>query len=196
MVEKEEVISFFDSLASGWDADMVRDEDVIRTILDNAGVCPGNRVIDIACGTGVLIPDYLSRGASYVKAVDISPEMVRIASRKFSGLDSVEIVCCDAETSDLGLGFDNIVIYNAFPHFSNPRNLFRNLVSALGVGGVLTVAHGMSRERVNLHHKRCSDKVSSSLMPAEDLASIMSEFLMVDTVTSNDSMYQICGIKN
>ncbi|MBQ7281210.1 MAG: hypothetical protein IJR16_00370, partial [Spirochaetales bacterium] len=72
MIDKNEVIAFFDSLAAGWDADMVRNEDVIRTILDNAGVREGSNVLDIACGTGVLIPDYLFRGASRIVAVDIS----------------------------------------------------------------------------------------------------------------------------
>ena len=44
MIDKKEVVAFFDSLASGWDADMVRNEDVIASILDNAGVREGSRV--------------------------------------------------------------------------------------------------------------------------------------------------------
>lgn len=40
-------------------------------------------VLDVACGTGVLIPDYLERGAAQVTAIDIAPEMVRIAREKF-----------------------------------------------------------------------------------------------------------------
>lgn len=34
------------------------------------------RLLDVACGTGVLFPDYLARGAS-VTGIDISPEMAR-----------------------------------------------------------------------------------------------------------------------
>ena len=59
MIETKEVVEFFDRLAPGWDAEMVRSDEIIRTILDNADVTAGKNVLDVACGTGVLIPDYL-----------------------------------------------------------------------------------------------------------------------------------------
>ncbi len=193
MIEKTDVISFFDSLAPGWDAEMIRDDDVIDEILDNAGVVPGSRVLDVACGTGVLIPDYLSRKVASVTAVDISPEMARLAADKFAGQPSVKVICCDAETADMGGVFDNIVIYNAFPHFSDPSSLFRNLCRHLAPGGTLTVAHGKSRDWINNHHRRCSSTVSRSLMSADELVSIMGEFLTIYKTISNDRMYQVCG---
>ena len=36
MIEQKDVISFFDRCAPNWDAEMIRNEPVIRTILDNA----------------------------------------------------------------------------------------------------------------------------------------------------------------
>ena len=75
MIRTNDVIEFFDRLAPGWDADMVRREDVIAKILDNAEVSAGKSVLDVACGTGVLIPDYLARGVSGVTAIDIAPSM-------------------------------------------------------------------------------------------------------------------------
>ncbi len=77
-MEQQAVIDFFDQAAAGWDAQLVRNEAVIGQILDNAGIRPGVSVLDVACGTGVLIPDYLERGAAQVTAIDIAPEMVRI----------------------------------------------------------------------------------------------------------------------
>ena len=101
MIDKGDVIAFFDRCAPSWDAEMKRDDAVINTILDNAGVRAGARVLDIACGTGVLIPDYISRGVKCVVGVDISPEMIKIASSKFKDKD-VSFVCADAETSFFG----------------------------------------------------------------------------------------------
>ena len=60
MIDQKDVISFFDRCAPGWDAEMIRNEPVIRTILDNAGIRAGVDVLDVACGTGVLFPDYLA----------------------------------------------------------------------------------------------------------------------------------------
>ena len=57
MIDKRDVIAFFDKRAAAWDAEMIRHEPVIQAILDNAGVGNGVRVLDVACGTGVLFPD-------------------------------------------------------------------------------------------------------------------------------------------
>ena len=196
MIDKNEVVAFFDSLASGWDADMIRNEDAIASILDNAGVREGSRVLDIACGTGVLVPDYLSRGASVVVGVDISPEMIAVAKGKIAD-SRVSFVCADAETGNFGKDFDCIVVYNAFPHFSDPEVLISNLSSMLAPGGTLTVAHGMSRETINLHHGGRAGKVSRSLPEAGELAALFSHYLDVTAVVSDDRMYQVCGnLKN
>ena len=40
-MNKNDVIAFFDRLAPQWDADMIKDDGIIRTILDNAKVRPG-----------------------------------------------------------------------------------------------------------------------------------------------------------
>ena len=195
MISKEEVILFFDKLAPGWDAGMVRNEEVICRILNNACVFQGKSVLDVACGTGVMIPYYLGRGVQDVVAVDISPEMVRIARDKFSGRKEVTVLCEDAETAVYGKTFDCIVIYNAFPHFKDPDLLIGHLSSLLSKGGVLTVAHGMSRERINAHHFGTSQRVSNGLMPAEDLAAIFEKYLQVETVVSDEKMYQVTGVR-
>ena len=146
----------------------------------------------MACGTGVLIPDYLSRGVEHVTAVDISPKMVEIAQGKFARDHRVTILCADAQDQAFGV-FDCILIYNAFPHFSEPEKLFMNLSRQLKPGGRLTVAHGMSRARINDHHRGGASHVSYGLMPAEDLAALMAPFVAVDQILSDDSMYLVSG---
>ena len=192
MIDTRDVIEFFDRLASTWDAGMVRNEPVIAHILDLGGVVPGADVLDVACGTGVLIPDYLSRGAASVTGVDISPKMAQIARGKFVDDGRVRILCGDAQEGTFGR-FDCILVYNAFPHFSEPSKLLRNLSRQLKPGGRLTVAHGMSRARINDHHRGGASHVSYGLMPAEDLSALMAPFVAVDQVLSDDSMYLVSG---
>ena len=192
MIDTRDVIEFFDRLAPTWDAGMVRNEPVIAKILDLAGVAPGAAALDVATGTGVLIPDYLSRGVEHVTAVDISPKMAEIAQGKFARDDQVTILFADAQETDFGV-FDCILIYNAFPHFSKPEKLFENLSRQLKPGGRLTVAHGMSRERINDHHRGGASHVSYGLIPAEDLADLLAAFLRVDQIVSDESMYLVSG---
>ena len=192
MIETKEVIEFFDRLAPGWDAETVRNDDIISTILDNAAVTEGKVILDVACGTGVLIPDYLKRKVASVTGIDISPKMAEIAKAKFPQPE-VTILCGDVETTDFRRQFDCIVVYNAFPHFPDPERLIATLSGLLKPGGTLTVAHGMSREKIDAHHHGSAHHVSNGLMTAEDLASIFKESLTVTTMISNDRMYQVVG---
>ncbi len=187
MIETKEVIEFFDRLAPDWDAELIRNDDIISTILDNAAVTEGKVILDVACGTGVLIPDYLKRKVASVTGIDISPKMAEIAKAKFPQPE-VTILCGDVEATDFGRQFDCIVVYNAFPHFPDPERLIKNLSGLLKPGGTLTVAHGMSREKIDAHHHGSAHHVSNGLMSAEDLTSIFKESLTVTTMSSNYRM--------
>lgn len=193
-MDKQSVIEFFDRLAPQWDADMVRNDEIISTILDNAAVTEGKDVLDVACGTGVLIPDYLKRKAGSVTGIDISPKMAEIAEAKFPQPE-VAILCGDVETADFEKPFDCVVVYNAFPHFPDPERLIARLSGLLKPGGTLTVAHGMSREKIDAHHHGTASHVSNGLMSAEQLAAIFDKYLTVTTTVSNDRMYQVVGRK-
>ena len=190
-MKKQDIISFFDECAPRWDNDLVRNDEVINKILDNGGIEKGVRVLDVACGTGVLFPDYIKRGA-VVTAVDISPEMVKIARKNFP---HINVICGDVEEFDFAEKFDSVMIYNAFPHFPNPQRLIERLSTLLVEGGRLSVAHGMSREALLKHHSGKAKKVSLELPQAQKLAKIFEPYFKVDVIISDNEMYQVSGIK-
>ncbi len=190
-MNKQEVVRFFDRCAPWWDADMIRPEEIIEKILDNGGITEGVHVLDVACGTGVLFPDYLRRGAASVTAIDISPEMAKIAAAKFP---QVQVICGDVETAQFGRKFDRIMVYNAFPHFPDPEHLIAVLAGLLEKGGRLSVAHSMSRSALTKHHERAT-KVSIELLHEDSLAAIFSKYFDVDVVLSDERMYQVSGVK-
>lgn len=190
-MDKKEIISFFDDFAPTWDNANERNDKVIAKILDNCRICEGTRVLDVACGTGVLFPDYISRKA-VVTGIDISAEMVKMAKEKFPQID---IICGDAENYDFQNQFDVIMIYNAFPHFPNPERLIENLAKALKNGGRLSIAHGASREEINKCHSGKPSKISLPLPEAEDVKKLLSPLFNVDIVISDNEMYQVSGIK-
>ena len=191
-MNKSDIVEFFDRLAPYWDADMIRDDGIIDKILDIAQVHAGADVLDVACGTGVLFPDYLQRNVKSLTGIDISPEMAKIAREKFP---QVQVICGDVEEISFDRQFDCIVVYNAFPHFPDPENLITILSDLLKPGGTLTVAHGMSRAQIDHHHEGSASKVSVGLMHEDDLAAIFSKYLSVTAKISNDSMYAVSGKK-
>ena len=193
-MKQRDIIDFFDRLAPQWDADMIRHDDIIAAILDGAQVGPGKHILDVACGTGVLFPDYLARNVGSLTAVDISPEMVRIAGSKYPK-EQVAVCCGDVETMDFDKKFDCILVYNAFPHFPEPARLIETLSGLLNPGGTLTVAHGMSRAAIDRHHEGRASKVSVGLIHEDALAAIFRRHLKLTIKISNDRMYQITGQK-
>ncbi|MDE6412282.1 MAG: class I SAM-dependent methyltransferase, partial [Eubacterium sp.] len=163
-------------------------------ILDNAEIKGGKDILDVACGTGVLFPDYLKRNVNSLTGIDISPKMANIAKSKFSA-EQVTVICGDVEEFSFDKKFDAVVVYNAFPHFPNPERIIARLSSLVKQGGTVTVAHGMSREMLKKHHSGAAKNVSIGLISEDELADIFSKYLKVTVKISNDEMYQVVGIK-
>ena len=193
-MNKTEIVRFFDRCAPDWDAGLVRKEDIIDEILDRGGIRAGIDVLDVACGTGVLFPDYLKRGVHHITAIDISPEMVKRAAEKFPN-ERIEVICGDVETTEFDRKFDAAMVYNAFPHFPDPKRLVEVLASNLKQGGYLTIAHSMSRAQINAHHSGTASAVSRQLLEAEQLAELMSPLFEIDAMISDNKMYLVTGVK-
>ena len=193
-INKNEVIAFFDRCAENWDEELIRDDAVINRILDNAGIGEGMHVLDVACGTGVLFPDYLKRNVASVTGIDISPEMAKRAGENRND-SRIRVICGDVEMMEPDRTYDAIMVYNAFPHFPDPSRLIRFLAGLLNEGGRLSVAHGMSREEIDARHKGPAHDVSIRLMPAEELSGLFEPYFAVDVVVSDDCMYQVAGSK-
>ena len=194
MIDKQDVIAFFDRCAPTWDENMIRNEEVIRKILDNGGVVAGSSVLDVACGTGVLFQDYLSRNVRHVTAVDISPEMVKIAALKYPE-SPIQVICGDVEEIAFEEGFDVVMVYNAFPHFCSAKDLIHALAKATKPGGRLSVAHSMSRKMIDQHHCGQAKPVSNGLMSEKELAELFDPWYQVDIMISDEQMYQVSGIR-
>ena len=194
-MEKKDVIEFFDRCAPTWDAGMIKSDEIINRILDNAEVEADLDILDVACGTGVMFDYYLQRNVASVTGIDISPEMAKIATEKYAEEAKVQVLCGDVEEYPFDRKFDRIVVYNAFPHFPYPKRLIKILAGLLKEDGRLTVAHGMSREAIDGHHSGAASKVSNGLMTAENLKRIFDAHFDVEAVISNRHMYQVSGVK-
>ena len=193
LLNTDAVAAFFDQRAETWDAHGTPRETVINTILDTAGVTRNVSVLDVGCGTGVLFPYYLSRGAAGVTGVDLSPAMIAQAKAKFGSDPRVTLLCGDASTLAPGK-FDTSVVFNALPHFQSARALIDALSKALVPGGRLTIAHGDSRQVINARHTSGASEVSRDLMPADELAELFYPLFRVDALHDAEDYYLVSGM--
>jgi len=193
-LNKADIQAYFDTHAPEWDARMVRSQSKIDAILDAAGVCPGAQVLDVACGTGVLFEDYLARGVVKVVGVDLSPEMVRVARRKYPQ-SHIQVCCADIEEVELKTRFDCCVVYNALPHFPDPHRLIKNLSRLVKPGGRLCIAHGMSRAMLIAHHAGRADAISRPVPEIDALCALFEPWFSADVAVSDDEKYIAAGTR-
>ena len=73
---------------------------VLVRILDAADIAPGDAVVEVGPGLGVLTRGLLDRGAR-VTAVELDDEFAAALARSFAGHDRVRIVHADARTVDI-----------------------------------------------------------------------------------------------
>jgi ubiquinone/menaquinone biosynthesis C-methylase UbiE len=118
-IVREEFARQADAMAN---AVLFNDQTVLARIRDAAKLTPGSRVLDVACGPGIVV-EALARGAGEVVACDITPEMLGQTERRCraAGLTNVRCVPGRAEALPLADGsFDVVVTRSALHHFPDP----------------------------------------------------------------------------
>lgn len=189
----EKITAFFDAAAENWDRTNSVGRDAALTILSYARISKGKSVLDAGCGTGVLIPFYLEKEASSVAALDISPEMLRMAKKKL-GDEKITYICADIEEYRSDEKYDCVMVHNAFPHFLNQEAALKSLSSLVKAGGTFTVAHSISRQQVSLCHRNIPH-LSVELPDAGELAAKLADEFTDIRYLENDSIYIVTGTK-
>ncbi|MBQ6125401.1 MAG: class I SAM-dependent methyltransferase, partial [Erysipelotrichaceae bacterium] len=131
---------------------------------------------------------------SSITGIDISSGMIEAAKRNCLS-EKIVLIGDEASEQLVEKSYDRIVVFYAFPHFTDPDRMMQNLSEHLSKGGTLTIAHDSSREEINRRHNMMRKNVSHVLMGIDELESIVSEYLTVTYKRSDDRIYQIVGRK-
>lgn len=109
-----------------------------RNLVELLDPRPGERVLDLGCGTGQLTKDIADKGATAI-GLDGSPDMVESARRAYP---AIEFVVADARDFSFPESFD-AVFSNATLHWiAEPKRAARSIANALKVGGRLVAEFG------------------------------------------------------
>jgi len=122
-----------------------RNVEMLEQLLAAAQAKPGERVLDVGCGTGVTTePFAIAVGrAGHVTAADISRPMLDAARQRIEGrgLTNVTLLLADAQVHAFAPGtFDLLTSRLGVMFFADPTAAFRNLFAALRPGGRLVMA--------------------------------------------------------
>lgn len=109
-------------------------------VADAAQIQPGQRVLDVACGTGILAREAVSRTGStgYVAGLDPIPGMLAVAKQLAPAVEWREGVAESLPFSDRA--FDAVVSQFGLMFFTDRRQALREMLRVLASGGRLAVA--------------------------------------------------------
>tara|TARA_R110000772_G_scaffold82239_2_gene174518 strand:- start:1238 stop:2053 length:816 start_codon:yes stop_codon:yes gene_type:complete len=119
---------------------------VTSLLMDAAAIAPGERVLDIGCGTGETILIAAEAGAD-VTGVDVSKPMLDLARSRADG--RADLLLADASEYHADEGFDLIISRFGVMFFEDPVAAFTNIKANLKPGGRMVFACWQS-PKVNL----------------------------------------------
>ncbi len=193
MEKIKETKYFFDAKASSWDERSKSNLDSLKKMILSSGLKENEEVLDVACGTGIITGILNSITKTKVIGLDLSSEMIKIASTKYEDNRAIEFI------NENFLEFngdkkDAIYIFNAYPHFQDILDLKEALYRNLKSGGRFVIFSDLSLERLKVHHKYCMH-VSREIKSLKDDFTLFEDKFNIIKNEDDDNHYLVIGIK-
>ncbi|MFG0297301.1 MAG: class I SAM-dependent methyltransferase [Maioricimonas sp. JB045] len=135
-------------------------EESTERVLRMAGVAGAARVLDVACGPG-LVACEAARYADEVVGIDITPAMIEQARKRQQDRGLANVVWKEGDVLPLPFGtggFDCVLTRYSFHHFPDPAAVFGEMLRVCRPGGTVCVVDVFTRspdqsERFNAMEK-------------------------------------------
>lgn len=172
-----EIEDFFDKLAPTWDELEETPTEFRDILIKKVGIKKGDKVIDIACGTGIVSGVLFEESGKQITAIDLSSKMIEIAKTKFND-EEVHFINDDFITHKFDKKFDVAVIYNAYPHFVDIDAFIKKLYEILDEHAKFAIIHSFSLEGLKNHHKNVKSTISREINSLEEEANRFKKYFM------------------
>ncbi|MDF2594368.1 MAG: methylase involved in ubiquinone/menaquinone biosynthesis [Clostridia bacterium] len=132
----------YDRKARGYNASFEAklSDRVSKDILQIVTVKDGYKVLDVACGTGLILGKLSKLAKIHTYGADISEGMIGEARRALNGSEKSFIVCPSDQIGFEDNMFDSVINTLSFHHFENPVDVLHEMKRVLKDGGTLTIA--------------------------------------------------------
>jgi len=159
---------------------------------------PGDHVLDVGCGPGVLVPLILERitETGILYELDFADKMIE-TNRRLHGGENIRFILADAENAALDdASCDVVICFSCFPHFHDKEKAMTTLSRLLKPRGVFAVSHFDSSEGINKHHGSCHAVMHDHLPDEAAMRALLqTEALGIDVFIDEPGFYCILARK-
>lgn len=170
---------FFNKQAARWDEQYHQDDasqadacpsGQIRELVETFDLKEGKTVLDVGCGTGILLP-YLSekvKEKGSVFALDFSWNMI-FRAKKNEEKPNIHFINASVEALPLiDESMDYITCFATFAHIADQKKAVYEMGRALKKGGKLFIAHLLGKKELAEHHRLAGGEVEHDTLPEDD----------------------------
>jgi ubiquinone/menaquinone biosynthesis C-methylase UbiE len=159
---------YFNELAPRWDA-LPAPEGVpakVCAYVRRAAAAGARRVLDVGCGTGILLPRLLEAcPQAVITELDLAEDMLKANAAKLA-VPRVRHVCADGACLPFAeAAFDLVLCFGVLPHFEDLAGALGEMGRVLQPGGALAVGHLMGSAELNAFHSSLDAPVAGDVLP-------------------------------
>ncbi len=158
----------------------MNDEAAMRMLLDAADPEPGDSVLDVACGPGIVAAAFAPL-CSRVSGIDLTPQMIELGRERCASAGLANVSFDVGDVSALPYGddsFSRVVCRYALHHMADPAPVVQEMARVCGPGGRVVVADivvgedELAAARFN-EVERTRDPSHVRSMPLDELLELM-----------------------
>lgn len=109
-----------------------------KLLIEEMEIKKNDKVLDVSCGTGILLNQLSQLHDIKAYGIDISENMIKVAKSMYP---NIEFKVSDSESMQFPNDFFNIItVCASFHHYPNPQKFINEVVRLLSKGGCFYIA--------------------------------------------------------
>jgi ubiquinone/menaquinone biosynthesis C-methylase UbiE len=163
---------------------------------------PTGNILDVGCGTGILVPLLLKNEKEQLNIVEMDFSLKMLRHNKLKWIDRSPTPVLFLQADAHHLPFENesyhwIICFAVLPHLLDQQKALRECFRILSSRGNILILHLMGSMELNYFHSKLGDVITRDhLPPAAELAGTISQYgLNVSTVIDRKDLYLIHATK-